>query len=656
MNKWFLLVLLQCCSLAHASQHQAIVEDRNTLEKSVVEVIRANKLKSSYAELLVIADYDDLEVAHCFMRDDLYFNTNNESPDRHFVFMKSLVERMGRNNDAYTLGDIVKRLQKRKNVPEGDLWLKLAESIDRDLDCGAMALPGHYSNVITGMILDLVALFEVDPKSVSDLSHVPNSATVYHMVFKSLNKLSVFCRKFVQTSFKSMYYIYCKNSSKVNLQKLVIDHLPYITRRLQSNDTAHRSVSRNHPHEGAVVSFLQRLSDDELLNAYYLLVVPFLHPCVSQGMLIKSLLLSHGKRTFVNNNRASLVDLLAERLLEQKDPDKIYSVRYKKNLEAFIQSLHATLEGQETQDPYYKKLVVQVNPERKALIKDLLKLYASIGFCDELAKQEATVVTDDIDPTPLFEMIKDVTDTDALSAQIADICATASSEATLALLLPIVTDIQDARLHEKKQLKSELQERVDKDAALYVKAYEQVKLLGNEKTVLESRRKAIKRFGETQKEVQQLRGAHELLKKQLEETRTKTSVPDTEEIMACKKLLGQEQDLAKKLQEQVEALKKENANLKRSNTHLSNAAQERKKQKNTTDDSENGSEAAKKSDAPTESEPAKKKRGRPKKVQAPLESAPEKKGEETSAEPSAAKLAEARKADMFGKLNIAHKK
>ena len=68
MNKWFLLIVLQCCTLLQASQHLSIEEKQQTLDKSILDVARKNKLKSMYVDLLVIADSKDLEAAQCLIR------------------------------------------------------------------------------------------------------------------------------------------------------------------------------------------------------------------------------------------------------------------------------------------------------------------------------------------------------------------------------------------------------------------------------------------------------------------------------------------------------------------------------------------------------------------------------------------------------------
>ena len=141
------------------------------------------------------------------------------------------------------------------------------------------------------------------------------------------------------------------------------------------------------------------------------------------------------------------------------------------------------------------------------------------------------------------------------------------------------------------------------------------------------------------------------MQKQIADNRgTKRPQEDFEEIMAVKKLLGQEQAENKKLQEQVELLKKTNANLKRSNTNMANAAALELKRSKKDSTSEKESE---KTDAPTEprTEPAAKpKRGRPAKRKA----VPEKQGE-SSVAPSASPSAEESKASHFGTLTIAKK-
>ena len=267
---------------------------------------------------------------------------------------------------------------------EHDSWLTLAVALDKELECSPVDYTSSYARLMSDMLLDMISLFGLkSAPQHSDFSRLSPQAPVYHTMYAALHAIPTACKDILRTSFQNIYFLYNKNNAKAQLHEAIVSNVRNLRERLEEGNRAQVPVQNEQSH-ALVASVLEKLSDDELLDAYYVLNVPSLHPCLAQGTLIKMLLLSHGKRTFARTARARLIHALSELLLEIKDTDEAYSVSLKNNLAEFIKEIEECLElGEQASSAYYKKVLGKVSPERKGLIKDLIGLYSKVGFCQE---------------------------------------------------------------------------------------------------------------------------------------------------------------------------------------------------------------------------------------------------------------------------------
>ncbi len=588
MNKWLLFFLLHCCALVQASYYKT--EDQSiALERTIAEVHQKIGLRSMYADLIVIADHADLEAAYCLIKDDLYLKNTGCSPDRHLLFIKAMIARMALNKDAYTFSQISNRVLLRRNIEENRSWIKFCEIVDKALNGAATDLNKNYISIIRSIVLDVIALCDWDEQASPNHPDSAKVVTQQHIVclkeHQHLSNISSFCKDILSTCLRNLYNFYGENISKGEMSRVVQSMTPHFWDRLANIfEPAPKHTGR---YKDEIVSFLKELSDKELSDVHYLIHAPFLNPAISRGMLIKILLFPQDS-THVRIERSVLIAGISERLTEEKDPTKPVNVRFRKNLSDFIQRLETAFENKESMsNPFYKKLIVNLTPEKKARIKQLIKLYATCGFYDSPqrktdtppaahGKQEKKSVSplDDVDATPLFDMLKDESNPDALKAQILDMCATTNDDATQALLLLVLKDVQDLR-GKKKLLLGEgkqLQQRVDEEHHQYVQAYETIKEQEKERDRLLKRRQAIAQFGENaRKEIAELRANAESFRKKLEELRgRKPSVTEEEELNALKMQLA-------RAQASNEALTKQVAHLERSNQSLRGAVTKIKK-------------------------------------------------------------------------------